>query len=131
MGVKLLLDTHAVVWWWLDDPRLPAKARGMIADPLNTVLVSAVSAWELATKNQVGKWPEVETIVRDFAALLRRSRFIPLAISVDDARTAGAMAGPHRDPFDRMLVAQANAETAALVSRDAVFQDYGVGIVWD
>jgi PIN domain nuclease of toxin-antitoxin system len=129
--VKLLLDTHAVVWWWLDDPRLPARARRMIASSANTVCVSAVSAWELATKNRVGKWPEVETIVRDFSALLRRSRFAPLAISVDDARVAGALAGPHRDPFDRMLAAQSKAEDAALISCDTVFRAFGVEPVWD
>jgi PIN domain nuclease of toxin-antitoxin system len=129
--VKLLLDTHAVVWWWLDDPRLPAKARGAIADSRNTVCVSAASAWELATKNRVGKWPEVETIIREFASLLRRSRFAPLPISVEDARVAGGLAGPHRDPFDRMLIAQSKGEGAALVSCDAVFRDFEVDLIWD
>jgi PIN domain nuclease of toxin-antitoxin system len=129
--VKLLLDTHAVVWWWLDDPKIPATARRMIASADNTVCVSAVSAWEVATKNRLGKWPDVETIVRDFVSLLRRSRFVPLAISVDHARVAGALAGSHRDPFDRMLIAQSKEENAVLISRDPVFRDFGVDVVWD
>jgi PIN domain nuclease of toxin-antitoxin system len=129
--VKLLLDTHAVVWWWLDDPKIPATARRMIASADNTVCVSAVSAWEVATKNRLGKWPDVETIVREFVSLLRRSRFVPLAISVDHARVAGALAGSHRDPFDRMLIAQSKEENAVLISRDPVFRDFGVDVVWD
>jgi PIN domain nuclease of toxin-antitoxin system len=129
--VKLLLDTHAVVWWWLDDPRLPAAARRMIASAANTVCVSAVSAWEIATKNRVGKWPGVEQIVNEFPSLLRRSRFAPLSVSVEHARAAGALAGSHRDPFDRMLIAQSKEEKAALVSCDAVFRDYGIDLVWD
>jgi PIN domain nuclease of toxin-antitoxin system len=129
--VKLLLDTHAVVWWWLDDPRLAAKARAAIAATSNTVCVSAASAWEIATKNRLGKWPDVERIIDEFPALLRRSRFVPLPISVDHARLAGTLAGPHRDPFDRMLIAQSKHESAALVSGDPVLGNFGVEIIWD
>jgi PIN domain nuclease of toxin-antitoxin system len=129
--VKLLLDTHAVVWWWLDDPRLTATARAAIASVDNIVCVSAVTAWELATKNRLGKWPAVERIIDDFPSLLRRSRFAPLSISVAHARLAGALAGPHRDPFDRMLAAQSREEKATMVSRDAVSRDFGVDVIWD
>jgi PIN domain nuclease of toxin-antitoxin system len=128
--VKLLLDTHAVVWWWTDDPRLPATARGMISEATNTVYVSAVTAWEIATKNRLGKWPDVERIVAEFTNLLRRSRFVPLPLSIEHARLAGTMEGAHRDPFDRMLIAQSREEKAALVSCDAVFRDYGVELIW-
>jgi PIN domain nuclease of toxin-antitoxin system len=128
--VKLLLDTHAVVWWWTDDPRLPATARGMIAAAANSVYVSAVSAWEIATKNRLGKWPGVERIIEEFPALLRRSRFVPLPLSVEHARLAGTMDGTHRDPFDRMLIAQSREEKAALISCDTVFRDYGVDLIW-
>ena len=131
MGVKLLLDTHTVVWWWLDDPRLPARARAMIADASNTVHVSAVSAWEVATKCRLGKWPDVERIAGEFASLLRRSRFAPMPISVEHARVAGALAGAHRDPFDRMLIAQSKEENAVLVSRDAVFREFEVEVIWE
>jgi PIN domain nuclease of toxin-antitoxin system len=129
--VKLLLDTHTVVWWWLDDPRLPARARAMIADAANIVCVSAVSAWEVATKCRLGKWPGVERIADEFPALLRRSRFAPMPISVEHARMAGALAGAHRDPFDRMLIAQSKEENAALVSRDAIFREFEVEVIWD
>jgi PIN domain nuclease of toxin-antitoxin system len=128
--VKLLLDTHAVVWWWLDDPRLPVRARGMIAATANTVWVSSVSAWEVATKNRLGKCPDVERIVDEFPDLLRRSRFMPLSISIEHARLAGTLNGAHRDPFDRMLIAQSKQEAAALVTCDAVFGEYGVDVIW-
>ena len=129
--MKLLLDTHAVVWWWLDDPRLPVASRRAISTATNTVYVSAVSAWEVATKNRVGKWPDVEAIVDEFSSLLRRSRFVPLPITVEHARAAGTLAGAHRDPFDRMLIAQSKAEQATLVSRDAGFRDHGVDLIWN
>jgi PIN domain nuclease of toxin-antitoxin system len=128
--VKLLLDTHTVVWWWLDDPRLPATARGMIAAAANTVCVSAVSAWEIATKNRLGKWPDVERIVDEFPDLLRRSRFVPLPLSIEHARLAGTLNGAHRDPFDRMLIAQSRQEQAALVTCDAVFGEYDLDVIW-
>jgi PIN domain nuclease of toxin-antitoxin system len=128
--VKLLLDTHAAVWWWLDDPRLPAAARGAIAGAGNTVCVSAVSAGGIATKNRLGKWPDMARMVNEFPSLLRRSRFAPLPISLGHAGMAGALAGAHRDPFDRMLIAQSKCESAALVSRDAIFRDFGVDVIW-
>ena len=128
--MKLLLDTHAVVWWWTDDPRIPAAARAAIADPANIVYVSAVSAWEIATKNRSGKWPGVEQIVDDFSALLRKSRFQALPVSVDHARLAGTFDSPHRDPFDRMLMAQSTEEKAALVSADTVFRGMGAELIW-
>jgi PIN domain nuclease of toxin-antitoxin system len=130
VGVKLLLDTHAVVWWWLDDPRLPATARAAVAAADNTVCVSAASAWEVATKNRLDKWPDVARIVDEFSDLLRRSRFMPLSVSVEHALLAGALPGPHRDPFDRMLIAQVKEENAVLVSGDAVFRQLGVEVIW-
>ena len=128
--MKLLLDTHAVVWWWLDDPRLPTAARDAIASSANTVCVSAASAWEIATKNRLGKWPDVDRIVDEFPSLLRRSRFVKLAITVEHAGLAGALACAHRDPFDRMLAAQSREEKAVLVSADPVFRELGVEVIW-
>lgn len=128
--MNLLLDTHTVVWWWVDDKRIPAAARAAIASPGNMIFVSAVSAWEIATKNRLGKWPGVERIVEEFDALLRRSRFVPLPVSVSHARLAGTLDFAHRDPFDRMLIAQSRQEQAALVSADAVFRDQGLDVIW-
>jgi PIN domain nuclease of toxin-antitoxin system len=129
--MKLLLDTHALVWWWTDDPRLPAAARAAIAAPDNIVHVSSVSAWEIATKHRVGKWPEVEQLIAEFSSLLRRSRFYPLPIVMEHARRAGSLPGPHRDPFDRMLIAQAGLESLPVVTADPVFGTYRVPIIWD
>jgi len=129
--VRLLLDTHALVWWWTDDRRLPGAARRAVAEPGNAVLVSAASMWEIATKHRLGKWPEVAALIEQFDTTLRRSRFIPLPISIDHARLAGGLDHPHRDPFDRMLAAQAKHDGATLVSGDAVFAELGVDIIWD
>ena len=129
--MKLLLDTHALVWWWTDDSRLPAAARAAISAPGNIVHVSAVSAWEIATKHRVGKWPEVEQLIAEFSSLLRRSRFFPLTIGIEHAHRAGGLPGPHRDPFDRMLIAQAGLESLPVVTADPVFSAYRVPVIWD
>jgi len=126
----LLLDTHALLWWLLDSPELSAPARAAIAAPEQRVLVSAASAWELGTKFRIGKLPEAEDIVVNLSAYLRKQRFEALPISVEHALAAGRLPGPHRDPFDRMLMAQAQVERAAVVTVDAVFGEYGAAIVW-
>ncbi len=128
--MRLLLDTHALVWWWTNDPRLPARARAVIADPVNKVFVSAVSAWEIATKHRVGKWPEVEQLIAEYGSMLRRSRFQALAITMEHAHRAGTLPGPHRDPFDRMLIAQGELEALLIVTADPVFAAYGAEVVW-
>lgn len=128
--MRLLLDTHALVWWWTDDKRLPGAARAAIASPDNQVLVSAASAWEIATKHRLGKWPEVAALLDGFDANLRRSRFTSLPISHEHARLAGTLDGDHRDPFDRMLLAQARLENMALVSGDAAFRGFGATVLW-
>ena len=127
---RVLLDTHALVWWWTDDRRLPASARAAIADPATQVLVSAASAWEIATKHRLGKWQEVAPLVAEFDDLLRRSRFVPLPITAVEARTAGAMDWAHRDPFDRILFAQSRARAAPLVTGDAVFHGQDLAVIW-
>jgi PIN domain nuclease of toxin-antitoxin system len=129
--MRLLLDTHALVWWWTDDPRLPAPARAAIAAPASTVYVSAASAWEITTKHRIGKWPEVARLIAEYASLLRRSRFHALPISMEHAHHAGGLPGPHRDPFDRVLIAQSRLEALPIVSADAVFATYGAEVIWD
>ena len=126
----LLLDTHSLLWWLLDSPELSATARAAIASPDQRVLVSAASAWELATKFRIGKLPEAEEIVTNLSQYLRKQRFEALPISVEHALVAGQLPGPHRDPFDRMLIAQARIERAAVVTVDGVFGDYEVVVVW-
>ncbi len=105
--MRCLLDTHALLWWLFDDPKLSQQAHDTIARPENEILVSAASAWEISTKRRIGKLPEAGDIVGQFPTYLRKARFIALDVSVDDALVADSLPGPHRDPFDRMLIAQA------------------------
>ena len=130
VGRVLLLDTHALLWWLLDSPELSPTARAAIAAPSQRVLVSAASAWELGTKYRIGKLPEAQDIVANFTQYLRKQRFEALPISVEHALAAGQLPGPHRDPFDRMLMAQAQIEGARVVTIDPVFRSYGVAVVW-
>ena len=124
--VRLLLDTHAFLWWLADSGRLSDTARSRIADERNRILVSAASAWEIATKHRIGRLPGCEAIALDIAGHIVAQGFEDLPISVADAERAGHLPGPHRDPFDRMLASQALGGDLALVSTDAVFDRWGV-----
>ncbi|MFZ0286170.1 MAG: type II toxin-antitoxin system VapC family toxin [Terriglobales bacterium] len=128
--MRLLLDTHALLWWLNDNDLLPSTARKMIGRGGNEVLVSAASAWEIATKVRLGRLESGADLVRDFAGHLSRARFEQLPVSVDHAVRAGLLPGPHKDPFDRMLIAQAQSENVPIVSNDAAFDGYGVGRMW-
>ena len=122
--MTLLLDTHALLWW-LDDTNLASAARVRIADPDEIVLVSAVTLWEVAIKCAVGKL-EVDG---PMIGQLTDNGFGPLPISWEHAERAGALPPHHRDPFDRMLVAQAQAESLTLVTRDPAFDAYEVKLL--
>jgi PIN domain nuclease of toxin-antitoxin system len=128
--MKLLLDTHALLWWLFDDPELSPKARAAIADLDNAVLVSSASAWEIATKHRLGRLPEAAGVTKRLPALLQRAAFTPLPISVEHALAAGNLPGAHKDPFDRILIAQARLEKLPVATIDKVFTDYGVAVVW-
>lgn len=128
--MRLLLDTHTLLWWLSDDPALPASARKVIARASNTVLVSAASAWEIAIKVRLGKLPDATDLLGDFSGYLARERFESLSISPEHAVRAGLLPGPHNDPFDRMLIAQAQAENMPIVSNDAAFDSYKVRRIW-
>lgn len=128
--MRALLDTHAFVWWIADSKRLSETARGAMADDTNEIFVSAASAWEIATKYRLGKLPGGEALAVDVAGTIRPQGFEELAISIADAERAGRLPGPHRDPFDRMLIAQALARDLPVVSTDAVFDGYGVNRLW-
>ena len=128
--MRLLLDTHALLWWLAGDPQLSAAARAAIEDEDNPVYVSAASAWEVATKHRIGKLPQAGPLATDFALQVAQQGFIGLDITLDHGQRAGGLPGPHRDPFDRMLVAQAQAENLALVSNEQIFDQYGVTRVW-
>ena len=128
--MRVLLDTHAFLWWIDDNASLSATARRVIADEANDIVVSAASAWEIATKYRIGKLPEAEAVASDVAGCIADEGFEGLAISVADAERAGRLPGIHRDPFDRMLIAQALRHDMAIASIDATFDSYGVNRLW-
>lgn len=128
--MRLLLDTHTLLWWFVDDPKLPEHIRARIADPECEVLVSAASAWEIATKHRLGKLPEAQDAVSRFDALVDADGFTPLPVASRHALLAGSFDSAHRDPFDRMLAAQSRIERAPLVTADPVFQALGVETLW-
>lgn len=128
--MRLLLDTHTLIWWLAGDEQLPLAARQAIADETNEVFVSAASAWEVASKHRLGKSPGAGPLAVDFAREVRAQGFEPLPISLEHGQVAGAFPTNHRDPFDRMLAAQARGEMMALVSNDTVFDELGVTRIW-
>jgi PIN domain nuclease of toxin-antitoxin system len=128
-GLRLLLDTHALLWWVANDPSLSAGADRALHDAANEVFVSAASAWEVTTKARLGKLI-AGPLAQDFTGEVRRQGFVPLAISLEHGERAGSLPGHHRDPFDRMLIAQAQAEHLVLVSNETVFDSYGVQRLW-
>ena len=126
----MLLDTHALLWWLDGDRRLSRLARSRLADEDNVVLVSAASAWEITTKARIGKLPGALEVAEDVAGAVASQGFTPLEITMFHAQRAGRLPGDHRDPFDRMLIAQAQLEDVPIVSNETVFDAYGVNRVW-
>ena len=127
--MRLLLDTHTLIWWATDDSALTSRARDRIAGS-EEVLVSAAAAWEMAIKVSLGRLPSAFDLVTNFEDSLRSRGFQVLAISAAHGIRAGLLPGPHKDPFDRVLIAQAQAENLAIVSSDQIFDRYGVRRVW-
>jgi PIN domain nuclease of toxin-antitoxin system len=120
--VRLLLDTHAFLWWVFGDPKLSRQARdALVNDEANEAFVSAASAWEITTKFRIGKLDDAAAIARDVAAAVAAEGFVELPISIVHAQS---------DPFDRMLIAQALAEGLTLVSNERAFDAYGVKRLW-
>lgn len=128
--MRLLLDTHALLWWFTDDPRLSTHARAAITDDKNEILVSAASAWEIATKHRLGKLPEAGGAISSFDALVAADRFDHLPVNRLHGLAAGGYAVDHRDPFDRMLAAQAKIEGLTLVTNDPAMSLLGVEVLW-
>ena len=128
--MRALLDTHAILWWLADDQALTRSARAAIADTRNTLLVSAASAWEVGTKVRLGRLPGAVDLAADFSSQMAREGFVLLDISAEHGIRAGMLPGPHKDPFDRMLIAQAQAENVPIISNDTQLDGYGVRRVW-
>ena len=128
--MRTLLDTHALLWWFTNDARLSVQAREMIGDEQGTVLVSAASAWEIATKHRLGKLEVGGEIIRRFDELVTADGFTHLSVNHRQAIHAGAYALDHRDPFDRILAAQAELEDIPLVTIDPAFGAFPIRCVW-
>lgn len=124
--MKLLLDTHAALWWLADDDRIGEEVVRHLTDDTNQVLISAVVVWEVAIKRSLGKLDAPD----DLAPTLLGAGAQPLPVTLKHAAAVEKLPWCHRDPFDRLLVAQALTEDAAIVSRDEPLSDYGVAIVW-
>jgi PIN domain nuclease of toxin-antitoxin system len=128
--LRALLDTHALLWWLSDDPALTRTARKIISETKNTLIVSAASAWEIATKVRLGRLPTAADLAADFSGKIEREGFELLAISAEHGIRAGLLPRPHKDPFDRILIAQAQSENIPIISNEACFESYGVRCLW-
>ena len=123
--MSFLLDTHALIWWFLDSPRLSDPARAAIKAYADPVHVSAVSAFEIATKVRLGKLPDAARLDRSFEAFLVAQDFQPLPLTLEHALVAGGLSDSHKDPFDRLLAAQSLSEPLILLTADAKLARYG------
>lgn len=128
--MKVLLDTHAFLWWLFDDPKLPAGVREVIADLDNDVYVSSASAWEIATKHRLGKLDAAELLVKDISGWIAKAGFREIPISVAHGQHAGSWRHEHRDPFDRMLAAQSALEDLPLITADKALHSFGITVIW-
>ncbi|MFT3804276.1 MAG: type II toxin-antitoxin system VapC family toxin [Burkholderiaceae bacterium] len=128
--MRLLLDTHVLLWWFTDDDRLSARARALIGDQRNEVFVSAASAWEIATKYRLGKLPGLDEVISQYTDLLAADGFQSWPVTHVHALRAGGYEADHRDPFDRMLAAQSELDGLRLVTIDGAFASFGIETVW-
>jgi PIN domain nuclease of toxin-antitoxin system len=128
--LRLLLDTHALIWWLAGDEAISRRAREAIADEVNDIAISAASAMEIATKFRIGKLPGAALLAQNFEEIIAEQGFGELPISVHHARLAGEMNIAHKDPFDRLLIAQAQVEDLVLVSNEALFDGFAIKRLW-
>jgi PIN domain nuclease of toxin-antitoxin system len=128
--LKVLLDTCAVIWATLSPSALSQAARETIAEESNVILVSAASAWEIATKVRLGKLPGAEKLEQNCIEVMAEAGYTQLEIDTESALRAGRLAAEHKDPFDRMIAAQALALDAPVISPDAQFDQFGVRRIW-
>ena len=124
--MRLLLDTHILLWWLSDDPSLPIAAKAAIADPDSQIFVSAATTWEIAIKQALGR---LEFPVQQMLGILQEAGFSSLAMAVEHTLLAGKLPPHHHDPFDRMLIAQAQHEGLTIVTVDSMFHRYNVAVL--
>jgi len=128
--MKVLLDTHSLLWATLKPSLLSRKAAAVIADPATVIYVSAASAWEIATKVRLGKLPGAEEFEREFLGDMEGAGYTLLPITTEHALRAGRLQGDHGDPFDRMIAAQALAEDIPVISMDKKLDAFGIRRIW-
>jgi PIN domain nuclease of toxin-antitoxin system len=128
--VKVLLDTHTLLWATLAPASLSPASAAIIADPANVILVSAASAWEIATKVRLGKLKGAETFEREFLDVMDDAGYTLLPIAAEAALRAGRLRGEPRDPFDRMIAAQALGADIPILSIDAQLDSFGIRRIW-
>ncbi len=129
--MTVLVDTHALLWWWAQPDKLSPRVHALIRDPSNRVWVSAASSWEIATKYRIGKLPSGGRIAQDWSRRILSDGFIELDITPAHALKAGLLPGKHRDPFDRMLAAQSLLEGVGILSIDPALSDLGAERIWE
>jgi len=128
--MAFLLDTHALLWWLAEPERLSPVVHATLADPDQPVFISAASAWEIATKHRLGRLPTAEVLLQDGWALMERQGFQPLPVSWSHGLRAGSYSMPHRDPFDRLLAAQAELEQLILITLDPALAPFPCQTLW-
>ncbi len=128
--MRYLFDTHGLLWWWTGDPRLGAQARALLESGETIVFVSAASVWEIAIKTQSGKLTAIEDFRRDYEPLMQANGFRRLPATDTHALKAGFLEGEHRDPFDRLIAAQALIEDLTVITRDPEIAAFGCRTVW-
>lgn len=128
--IQLLLDTHALLWWLTDDPALSRTAAKLIRDMTNEVVVSPVSAIEIAIKHRLGRLPRADEWLPDFRPIIEREKFRLSVFTAEHALRAGGYPAAHRDPFDRLLAAQAELDGFILLTRDREFSDFPCETLW-
>lgn len=122
MGKRYLIDTHILLWWIFDEPKLKQNAREIIQNPSNKIIVSSASAWEIATKYRIGKLPEAKELIENYDNVLEEARFSQLSITTAHSLRAGLLPIEHRDPFDRMIMAQSELEQIPVITYDRAFK---------
>ncbi len=128
--LRLLLDTHTLIWWTYESPKLSLKARDSVFEPDAEVFVSAVSAMEIATKFGLGKLPDAAYLAQNLDSYVDEQGFQKLSVTFSDGLRAGRLPLHHKDPFDRLLIAQAIGGNFTLVSNETIFETYGAKRLW-
>lgn len=128
--MRLLIDTHVLIWWWDEHSKLSARVRDALVSDVAEIYVSAVSGVEIGTKVRLGKLPQMAPLISDFGALIEADGFRHLDIAYEHGVRAGLMPGEPRDPFDRILAAQAQIENLTIVTRDPAIAALGCEVLW-